>query len=218
MWSCREEACTFSLGEIPGGKAVSSAESSRRSREKETRRNEKPYRNTHKKVEEWSSTAERIGCWWSTCCCKGNIYVAKYHLGKVKPERVGQRSPPSQYVTFGAALRVLQALLFSRLLLPSQCCFACWSQRITFAFHCLLIIWDHSCCLLQFLAPSPPSLMGGGGEQGLGICQVSIFLGKYLHWVFLSVCRCRLVAASGWFPFPGLPWIPPHCRLHLAPH
>ena len=39
-----------------------------------------------------------------------SLNVAKYHLGKVKPERVGQRYLPLQYVTFGAALRVLQAL------------------------------------------------------------------------------------------------------------
>ena len=98
-----------------------------------------------------------------------SLNVAKYHLGKVKPERVGQRSLPAQYVTFGAALRALLTLVF-------------FAAFVAFAvLLCLLIVADHSCCWLQFLAPSPPSLGGGGGEQGLGICQVSIFLGKYLH-------------------------------------
>ena len=44
--------------------------------------------------------------------------VAKYNLGKVKPERVGQWLSPLQYVTFGAALRVLQALFCLR----GYCC------------------------------------------------------------------------------------------------
>ena len=53
--------------------------------------------------------------------------VAKYHLGKVKPERVGQRLPPSQYVTFGAALRALLTLVFFAAFVAFAVllCFAC---------------------------------------------------------------------------------------------
>ena len=107
--------------------------------------------------------------------------MAKYHLGKVKPERVGQRSLPSQYVTFGAALRALLTLVF-------------FAAFVAFAvLLCLLIVADHfrislladrlgSFLLLATVSRSLSTLpRGGGGEQGLGICQVSIFLGKYLH-------------------------------------
>ena len=72
-----------------------------------------------------------------------HLNVAKYHLGKVKPERVGQRRSPLQYVTFGAALRVLQALFCLRgycclriVALPADRsgsllhCIACWSLGI----------------------------------------------------------------------------------------
>ena len=111
-----------------------------------------------------------------------SLNVAKYHLGKVKPERVGQRSPPSQYVTFGAALRALLTLVF-------------FAAFVAFAvLLCLLIVADHfrislladrlgSFLLLATVSRSLSTLPPGGrrGEQGLGICQVSIFLGKYLH-------------------------------------
>ena len=93
------------------------------------------------------------------------LYVAKYHLGKVKPERVGQRSPPSQYVTFGAALRALLTLVF-------------FAAFVAFAvLLCLLIVADHfrislladrlgSFLLLATVSRSLSTLPRGGGGGG----------------------------------------------------
>lgn len=75
MWSGREEVYVFSLGKILGRKVGGFVESSRRSWEKEIRRNEKFYRNFDKKIEEWSSIVERNCCWGSICCRKGNIKI-----------------------------------------------------------------------------------------------------------------------------------------------
>ena len=89
--------------------------------------------------------------------------MAKYHLGKVKLERVGQRSLPLPVRDPPCGPRGITGLLV--------CSFA------SVALHCsvLLIVADQflpSCESLWILAPSPPSLPGG---------FVNIFSGKYLH-------------------------------------
>ena len=79
------------------------------------------------------------------------FYVARYHLGKVKLERVGRRSSPTSVCDLRGGPRGIAMLLV--------CPFA------SVALHCsLLIVADEflpSCESLRILAPSPPSLPGG---------------------------------------------------------
>ena len=93
------------------------------------------------------------------------FYVARYHLGKVKLERVGQRSSLTSVCDLRGGPRGIAGLL--------ACPFA------SVALHCsLLIVADQflpSCESLRFLAPSPPSLPGGLVNHQFS--QVSILLG-----------------------------------------
>ena len=79
------------------------------------------------------------------------FHVARYHLGKVKLERVGQRSSPTSVCDLRGGPRGIAGLLV--------CPFS------SVALHCsLLIVADQflpSCESLRILAPSPPSLPGG---------------------------------------------------------
>ena len=77
--------------------------------------------------------------------------MAKYHLGKVKLERVGQRS--SQYVTNGAAHKELQGSLCA-LLLVLLCIVALLadcSASILPSCESLRILADHSGSIFAFL-------------------------------------------------------------------
>ena len=86
-----------------------------------------------------------------------------------------------QYMTLGTALEVLQGLF-------------CVRGSVAFpVLLCLLIEADHhrksllpdhlgSYLLIATVSCSLFTLShGGGGQHGLGLCQLSIILGKYLH-------------------------------------
>ena len=89
---------------------------------------------------------------------------------------------PLQYVTYRAAHRELQGSLCV-ILLVLHCTVALLADRSASIFAFLQIIAD-SCSL------SPPCLPGG---------FISIFSGKYHHWIYL-VRWCQLLAALGVVP------------------
>ena len=107
--------------------------------------------------------------------------MAKYHLGKVKLKRVGQRSSPTSVCDLRGGPRGIAELLVSPFAIVA-CIVALLADRSGSIFcllanHCGFLLIEADQCLpacesLRILAPSPPSLPSG---------LVSIFSGKYLH-------------------------------------
>jgi len=141
--------------------------------------------------------------WFQSLSVKPNVLifnVAKHDLGKVRLEPMQSAVPPLTVrdLTCWRPLRDLQGCC---VILHCTCFSTSWSLRI---------IW--SVFLRIFAGSHPfPSLPHG--------CR---FVGKYGSGksfpLIYSVWRCRLAAASrGWFPLPGLPWIPPFLLTTSAP-
>ena len=110
-----------------------------------------------------------------------NIILRKLNLSELASSLC-----PLWCMTYGVALGELQGSLCA-LLLALCCIVALLADRSGSIFAFLWITADS--------APSPPSLPSGF----IIISQISILLGKYLHW-FYSVWLCRLVAALGVVP------------------
>ena len=89
--------------------------------------------------------------------------MAKYHLGKVKLERVGQRSLPTPVRDLRGGPRGIAGLLMCAALLLELRCIVALLANLADQFL-------PSCESLRILAPSPPFLPG---------VFVSIFSAKY---------------------------------------
>ena len=75
--------------------------------------------------------------------------MAKYHLGKVKLERVGQRSLPTPVPDLRGGPQGIAGLLICALLLELRCIVALLADRSGSIFAFLQIITDS--CSLSFL-------------------------------------------------------------------
>ena len=124
--------------------------------------------------------------------------VAKYNLGKVRLKLM-------QSAVFPCTVRDLQNGPFGDLL--------GFCVMLPFLLQCCLLIFADLlrsiCESLQILAPSPPSHLVAGLKVIMD--QVSCF-----HWLF-SVMVPVSGHSWGWFPLPGLPWIPPLWLMAFAP-
>ena len=96
-----------------------------------------------------------------------SLNVAKYHLGEVKLDRVGQQSLPTLVRDLWGALGELQGSLCALLLV--LCCI-------------VALLADHSGSIFAFLRITADSCSLSSLPSGfIIISQISILLGKYLH-------------------------------------